>query len=64
MSHAQTRKVKNPTTIVPIVVNKPGWIKLANTNLSDGREHFPRYDEIYCIFHNEYFLSNEKEMDA
>jgi hypothetical protein len=34
------------------------------TPIFDRREHYPRYHEIYHIFQNEYYPSNEKEIDV
>jgi len=41
-----------------------GSIIVRNTSFFDGREHCPRYHEIYCIFQNEDYPSDEKEIDV
>jgi len=60
----QTRKEKNLVFVVPSLINNPDLIQFTKTNFFDGREHCPRYDEIYRVFHNEYLPFYDKEIDA
>jgi hypothetical protein len=63
VSH-KTRKEKNPVTIVPSPINNPDPILITDTSFFNGREHCPRYDEIYHIFHTEDFPFDDEEIDA
>jgi hypothetical protein len=60
MYRMKNRKAKNPTTIVHTPIINIDSIMITNTGFFNGREHFPRYDEIYRIFNIEDFPSNDK----
>jgi hypothetical protein len=47
---SQTRRGKTPVVNVPAPIMSPNDILEKYMNLFNGRDHCPRYDEIYKIF--------------
>jgi hypothetical protein len=59
----QTRKTKNQVSIGPILVSGLDSFNITDTSSWEIREHYKRYHEIYHMFQNEEYPSDDEDID-
>jgi hypothetical protein len=59
----QTRKEKNQAVVGPSPVPGSYSFNITDTNNHDGRENYARYCDIYDMFQNEKYSSDDEDID-
>jgi len=63
ISKLKTQREKNQVVAGPTIIPGKTYFNITDTNSHDGREHYAAYQDIYEMFQNDKYTTNEGEIE-